>query len=97
MSHVRKILRGVILAGALVLVSSVPSAAHAHGGCGFGFGCYPSFGCYPRVCYSPCYQPCYTPCYQTLYTPVVQTSLVQPVATGYVPLYGGCKVFIHKK
>jgi len=106
MSRIRNILRGVVLASALLLI---PTAAKAHG------GCY-SFGCYPRYC-SPCYTSCYSPCYQTYplyyqtYTPVIQVvqqpvvqqAVVQPAvvtyprtfATPYVASYG-CKVFIHK-
>ena len=101
MSRIRNILGGVVLASALLLI---PTAAKAHGGCGFSFGCYPS--------YNYCYRPCYYPLYYT--TPVVQTYVVQqPVqtvavqqavvkpyvqtySTPYFANYGGCKVFIHK-
>jgi len=81
------IVRGLLLAGALALVS-IPASAQAGGGGGFcgsyGGGFYG--GCFPKTyCCTPCYQPCYRPLvvYQpvvtTCYPVVVQPTVCQPV------------------
>jgi|GEM_PF-4965417 len=73
------IVRGLLLAGALALVS-IPASAQAGGGVGF-CGNYGG-GCFPKTyCCTPCYNYCYQPCYRPLvvYQPVVTTCyVVQP-------------------
>jgi hypothetical protein len=78
------IVRGLLLAGAVALIS-IPAAADAGGG--FYGGCFPKTYCH-TPCYTPCYQPCYQPCYRpvvvyqplvTCYPVVVQPTICQPV------------------
>jgi hypothetical protein len=83
------IVRGLLLAGALALIS-IPASAEAGGGFGFcgSFGGGYNGGCFPtNHCYTPCYSPCYQPCYRTVvyqplvtcYPVVVQPTICQPV------------------
>jgi hypothetical protein len=74
------LMRGLLLAGAVALIS-VPAAAQAGGG--FYGGCFPKTHCH-TPCYTPCYQPCYRPVviYQPVVTcqpVVVQQPICQPV------------------
>ncbi len=81
MFGVTNLLRGLVLVGAVALIS-VPASAEAGGGFGFcgNFGGGYYGGCFPKnYCYTPCYQPCYRPV--VVCQPVVtcQPVVVQPI------------------